>query len=80
MAATAYAPAGGENPTTPRRGRPSAASREEVLALASQRLLDGQRLDIQSIAAELGVSRATVNRCSAVVTACSATRSARSRM
>jgi len=47
----------------PRRpGRPAAATREEVLDAALHRYLRGRRVDIQAIAAELGVGRATVHR------------------
>jgi AcrR family transcriptional regulator len=45
-----------------RRGRPAAASREDVLGAAMQRYLRGQRVDVQAIAAELGLGRATVYR------------------
>jgi AcrR family transcriptional regulator len=48
--------------TTPRRGRPPAASRDEVLALATAGYLRGERIDVRAIAAELGVARATVYR------------------
>jgi AcrR family transcriptional regulator len=47
----------------PRRpGRPAAATREEVLDAALQRYLRGMRVDIQAIAAELGLGRATIHR------------------
>lgn len=49
-------------PTTSRRGRPAAASREDVLGAALHRYLRGQRIDVQAIASELGVGRATVYR------------------
>ena len=51
-----------DSPTTPKRGRPAAASREDVLAAAMQRYLRGERVDVQAIAAELGLGRATVYR------------------
>ena len=44
------------------RGRPAAASREEVLRSATGRYLHGERIDVQAIAAELGLGRATVYR------------------
>ena len=52
------------NPPTaaPRRGRPAAASREDVLALAMHRYLRGRRVDVQAIAAELGLGRTTIYR------------------
>jgi AcrR family transcriptional regulator len=46
----------------PRRGRPPAASRDEVLDAATKRYLRGRRVDVQAIAAELGVGRATIYR------------------
>jgi AcrR family transcriptional regulator len=48
--------------STGRRGRPPAASREDVLDAALYRYLRGQRVDVQAIAAELGLGRATVYR------------------
>jgi AcrR family transcriptional regulator len=51
-----------DTPTTPKRGRPAAASREDVLAAAMHRYLRGQRVDVQAIALELGLGRATVYR------------------
>ena len=45
-----------------RRGRPAAASREEVLAAVSRRYLRGERIDVQAIAGELGLGRATIYR------------------
>src|SRR3954449_3198158 len=45
-----------------RRGRPAAATREQVLDAALYRYLRGRRVDIQAIAAELGLGRATVHR------------------
>lgn len=48
--------------TAPRRGRPPAASRDEVLVLATHRYLRGRRVDVQAIAAELGLGRTTIYR------------------
>jgi AcrR family transcriptional regulator len=48
--------------TTQRRGRPPAASREEVLERALHHYLRGRRIDVQAIAAELGLGRATIYR------------------
>jgi AcrR family transcriptional regulator len=48
--------------TEPRRGRPAAASREDVLEAALYRYLRGQRVDVQAIAAELGLGRTTIYR------------------
>jgi AcrR family transcriptional regulator len=48
--------------TTRRPGRPAAATREQVLDAALYRYLRGQRVDIQAIAGELGLGRATVHR------------------
>ena len=44
------------------RGRPAAASREDVLDAGLYRYLRGRRVDVQAIAAELGVGRATIYR------------------
>jgi AcrR family transcriptional regulator len=44
------------------RGRPAAASPEDVLDAGLYRYLRGQRVDVQAIAAELGLGRATVYR------------------
>src|SRR4051794_37939940 len=49
-------------PSARRRGRPPAASREDVLQTAMYRYLRGQRIDVQAIAAELGLGRATIYR------------------
>src|SRR5436305_11643568 len=49
-------------PTVRPRGRPPAANRDEVLAAAMRRYLRGQRIDVQAIAAELGLGRATIYR------------------
>jgi AcrR family transcriptional regulator len=46
----------------PRRGRPAAASREDVLDAALHHYLRGQRVDVQALAAELGVGRTTIYR------------------
>ena len=48
--------------TTRQRGRPAAATREEVLAAATHQYLRGARIDVQAIAAELGLGRATIYR------------------
>jgi AcrR family transcriptional regulator len=48
--------------TVPRRGRPAAASRDDVLAAALHRYLRGRRVDVQAIAAELGLGRTTIYR------------------
>ncbi|MDQ6811777.1 MAG: QsdR family transcriptional regulator [Actinomycetota bacterium] len=48
--------------TTPRRGRHAAASREDVLAAVLHRYLRGRRVDVQAIAAELGLGRTTIYR------------------
>jgi AcrR family transcriptional regulator len=45
-----------------RRGRPAAASRQAALALARARFLAGERVDVQAIARELGLARATMHR------------------
>jgi AcrR family transcriptional regulator len=49
-------------PTAARRGRPPAASRDEVIEAALNRYLRGRRVDVQAIAAELGLGRATIYR------------------
>ncbi|KAA8882891.1 TetR/AcrR family transcriptional regulator [Nocardia colli] len=48
--------------TTRPPGRPASATREEVVDLARQAFLAGERVDIQAIAAQLGLSRASVYR------------------
>jgi AcrR family transcriptional regulator len=48
--------------STGRPGRPAAAAREDVLALATERFLAGERVDMQGIARELGLARATMHR------------------
>src|SRR5271166_2015292 len=45
-----------------RPGRPAAATREDVLGLAADRFLAGERVDMQGIARELGLARATMHR------------------
>jgi len=45
-----------------RRGRPAAATREDVLEAAMHRYLRGRRVDVQAIATELGLGRTTVYR------------------
>src|SRR5882757_8523960 len=47
---------------TSRPGRPAAAAREAALALATKRFLQGERIDVQAIARELGLARATMHR------------------
>jgi AcrR family transcriptional regulator len=49
-------------PRTGRPGRPAAATREDVLALATERFLAGERVDMQGVARELGLARATMHR------------------
>jgi AcrR family transcriptional regulator len=48
--------------STRRPGRPAAAARKDVLALAAERFLAGERVDMQGIARELGLARATMHR------------------
>ena len=48
--------------TAPRRGRPPAASRDAVLRAAMGRYLRGERIDVQAIAARLGLGRTTIYR------------------
>jgi AcrR family transcriptional regulator len=48
--------------SVPRRGRPPAASREDVLETAMGHYLRGHRIDVQAIAAELGLGRTTIYR------------------
>jgi AcrR family transcriptional regulator len=45
-----------------RRGRPAAATREAALALATERFVSARRVDVQAIARELGLARATMHR------------------
>jgi AcrR family transcriptional regulator len=47
---------------TRRPGRPAAATREAALALATKRFLKCERVDVQAIARELGLARATMHR------------------
>ena len=47
---------------TGRPGRPAAATRQDALALARARFLAGERVDVQAIARELGLARATMHR------------------
>lgn len=49
-------------PATRRRGRPPAASREDVLDAALRLYLHGERVDVQAVAAELGLGRTTIYR------------------
>jgi AcrR family transcriptional regulator len=49
-------------PSVRPRGRPAAASREDVLGAAMGRYLRGERIDVLAIAAELGLGRATIYR------------------
>ena len=51
-----------ETESARRPGRPAAATREQVRDAALYRYLRGRRVDIQAIAAELGLGRATVHR------------------
>src|SRR5436190_19280056 len=46
----------------PGPGRPAAASRDNVLDAALYRYLRGRRIDVQAIAAELGLGRTTIYR------------------
>ena len=48
--------------TAARRGRPPAASREQVLDASTDRYLHGRRVDVQAIAAKLGLGRTTIYR------------------
>jgi AcrR family transcriptional regulator len=45
-----------------RPGRPAAATREAALELATRRFLASERIDVQAIARELGLARATMHR------------------
>ncbi len=47
---------------TGRPGRPAAATREDAIALAGDRFLAGERVDVRGIALELGLARATMHR------------------
>ena len=44
------------------RGRPAAASRDDVLAAATEQFRAGDRIDLRAIASGLGLGRATVYR------------------
>jgi AcrR family transcriptional regulator len=44
------------------RGRPAAASRDDVLRAATRQYLVGERVDVQAIAARLGLGRTTIYR------------------
>jgi AcrR family transcriptional regulator len=44
------------------RGRPAAATRQQVLAAARQAFVTGHRVDVRAIASELGLSRMSVYR------------------
>jgi AcrR family transcriptional regulator len=47
---------------TGRPGRPAASTRQAALALAQDRFLAGERIDVQAIARDLGLARATMHR------------------
>ena len=47
---------------TRRRGRRPAASRDDVLATSLRLYLHGERVDVQAVAAELGLGRTTIYR------------------
>jgi AcrR family transcriptional regulator len=47
---------------TRRPGRPAASTREAALELATARFLAAERVDVQAIARELGLARATMHR------------------
>jgi AcrR family transcriptional regulator len=47
---------------TGRPGRPAASTREAALGLATKRFLASERIDVQAIARELGLARATMHR------------------
>jgi AcrR family transcriptional regulator len=49
-------------PPLTRRGRPPAASREDVLDAALRLYLHGERIDVQAVAGELGLGRTTIYR------------------
>ena len=44
------------------RGRPPAASREDVVVAALNAYLHGERIDVQAVAVELGLGRTTIYR------------------
>ncbi len=47
---------------TGRPGRPAASTREAALELATKRFQAGERVDVQALARELGLARATMHR------------------
>jgi AcrR family transcriptional regulator len=47
---------------TKQRGRPAAASREDVVEAGLRHYLRGRRIEVQAIAAETGIGRATIYR------------------
>jgi AcrR family transcriptional regulator len=55
-------PGAREPVATGRPGRPAAATREAALAVARKRYMAGERVDVQAIARELGLARATMHR------------------
>lgn len=55
-------PAAEQPVATGRPGRPAAATREAALAVARARYMAGERIDVQAIARELGLARATMHR------------------
>ena len=59
-----YAPEMTETTAHParRRGRRPAASRDDVLATSLRLYLHGERVDVQAVAAELGLGRTTIYR------------------
>lgn len=52
----------GRRSEPPRRGRPATASREDVLRLVRDQYLNGERVDLTVVAAQLGLGRATIYR------------------
>src|ERR1700727_493627 len=48
--------------TTRRRGRPATASPDDVLRVARDQYLAGQRVDVTIVARSLGLGRATIYR------------------
>ena len=62
MSQNVITPTGLSSEPLARRGRPAAASREDVVAVAMHRYLRGRRVDVQAIAAELGLGRSTIYR------------------
>jgi AcrR family transcriptional regulator len=48
--------------TVGKRGRPATASRADVLRVATEQYLEGQRVDLTLVASRLGLSRATIYR------------------